>query len=246
MGFQLGCLYEPPLSGGDASYLRYLRRLLNSPPRLLSRPARNEDGSTGQPFYSAADLDLLLYWEPERPFWQRWLGITPASQVINRTSASVLVVRRPRRPLRRVLLILRIHKADAAAIQWLGRFARKANLDLFILPFIPSLPGMYSQGRISLQPEVVLAGNTPSGAELRHLASLCANWNIRSTLLLHDSAPQERIEWAITASDCDLVILSDEPYHWLHRRYWGELLKTVLRQCDRPVLIAKEGAVHGT
>lgn len=234
-GFRLGCFYEPPLPENGAAYMRYLSRLLNSPPQLLS----NGDGADGQALYDETDLDLLLYWEPERPWWQRWLGWTPAIGVVERSPASVLVVRRPRWPLRRILLILRADVTDEAAIQWLGQLAGSVRVELFILPIIPPLPAMYSHGSIPLQAEVVLAPNTFSGAQLRRLVSLCALWGIEAQLLLHDSEPQRRIEWAARTSDCDLVLLSHEPHHWLHHRFLGELVRPLLRRADRPVLVAR-------
>ncbi len=234
-GFRLGCFYESPLPENGAAYMRYLSRLLNSPPQLRS----NKDGMDGQALYDETDLDLLLYWEPERPWWQQWLGGTPAIGVVERSPASVLVVRRPRWPLRRILLILRADETDEAAIQWLGQLVGSVHVEVFMLPIIPPLPGMYRGGSISLQTEVVLAPNTFSGAQLRRLASFCATWGIQSRLLLHASEPQQRIEWAARTSDCDLVLLSHEPHHWLHRRFLGELVRPLLRRADRPVLVAR-------
>jgi hypothetical protein len=235
-GFRLGCFYEPPLPENGAAYMRYLSRLLNSPPQLLS----NGDGVDGQALYDKTDLDLLLYWEPERPWWQQWLGWTPAIGVVERSPVSVLVVRQPRWPLRRILLILRADETDEAAIQWLGQLAGSARVDLFVLPIIPPVPAMYRHGSVPLQAEVVLSPNTFSGAQLRHLVSLCADWGVKGRLLLHDSEPQRRIEWAANTSDCDLVILSDEQCHWLQRRFLGELVQPLLRRADRPVLVARK------
>lgn len=237
-GFRLGYFYEPPLPENGAAYLRYLSRLLNSPPRLLSwLPGNGADGHTAQ---EGTDLDLLLYWEPERPWWQRGLGWTPAIRVVERSQASVLVVRRPRWPLRRILLILRADETDEAAIQWLAQLAGSVRVELFVLPIIPPLPAICSHGSIPLQAEVVLAPNTFSGAQLHRLVSLCAAWGIEVQLLLHDREPQRRIEWAARTSNCDLVLLSHEPHHWLHHRLLGELVRPLLRRADRPVLVARD------
>jgi hypothetical protein len=88
------------------------------------------------------------------------LGWTPAIGVVERSPASVLVVRRPRWPLRRVLLILRADVTDEAAIQWLGQLAGFVRVELFVLPIIPPLPAMYRHGNVPLQSDVVL---TPNG-----------------------------------------------------------------------------------
>ena len=240
----MGCFYEPPLPENSAAYLRYLGRLLNSPPRLLPRLPESGVVADRQSVYGAADLDLLLYWEPQRPFWQRWLGWTPAIRVVERSPTSVLVVRQPRWPLRRILLILRADETDEAAIQWLERLVGSVRVELFVLPIIPPLSAMYRLGSLPLQAEVVLAPNTFSGAQLYRLASLCSAWGIEARLLLHDSEPQYRMEWAVHASNCDLVLLSHDPDHWLHRRFLGDLIRPLLRRTDRPVLIAKNTSAN--
>lgn len=243
MGLKLDCLYEPPLASNEAGYLRYLGRLLNSPPRLVSQQSGTEAANKSQ-----LDPDLLLYWEPKRPFWQRWLGITPAVGVVNRTTSSVLVMKhvakkRPFWPIRHILLILRAHQTDEAAIYWLGKLAQSAHIDLFILPIIPSVPAMYRYGRIPLDIEVLLATNTFSGAQLRCLANLCQEWGIQGELLWQNSEPQQRIAWAAATTDCDLIVLSDEPYSWAHRHLLGELVRPLLQRGNRPIFIARPA--HG-
>jgi nucleotide-binding universal stress UspA family protein len=66
-----------------------------------------------------------------------------------------------------------------------------------------------------------------------------AAWEIRATLLLRDSEPRRRIAWAVAATNCDLIVISEEPYHWLQRRFLGELIRPLLRRADRPVLVAR-------
>ncbi len=243
IGLKLDCLYEPPLTTIKAEYLRYLGRLLNSPPRLINQQLGTEEASNAQ-----LDSDLLLYWEPKRPFWQRWLGINPALSVVNWTTSSVLVIehsakKRPYWPIRRILLILRAHETDKAAISWLGKLARSTHAKLFVLPIIPSVPAMYRYGRIPLDVEVLLATNTFSGAQLHHLAKLCQQWGILGELLLRNCEPQQRIAWAMAASDCDLIILGDEPYSWIHRRLLGELVRPMLQSAHCPILIARSQSI---
>jgi hypothetical protein len=236
----LGCLCEPPLPYEEAAYLRYLSHLLDSPLQMLPRQPENGVEPGWQGTNDSAGLDLLLYQEPERPWWQRWLGWTPASRVIDHNHSSVLIVRRPRWPLRRILLILRGHETDEAAVQWLGRVARPARAEVIVLPIIPPFPVMFRHGSLPLQAEVLLSPNTFSGVQLRRLASLFTHWDIETQILLNDSEPQARIEWALQTSGCDLVILSDESYHWIHRQFLGELVRPLLRKGDRPILIAKD------
>lgn len=244
MSLRFASLSESPLSDNEMAYAHYLSRLLNSPPgSLLPRLATKR--ATGGPLTQEDDdLDLLVYWEPERPWWKRWLGLTPAVRVADQTRASVMVVRQPRWPLRRILLILRAHETDEIAIRWLARLARPAEADVFLLPIIPPVPALYRHGSIPLQAEVLLAPNTFSGMQIRRLELLCASWNIQGTLLMHDSHPQQRMKWATAASDCDLIIISDEPYHWIHRWFLGELVRPLLRaNSDRSLLLARPATV---
>ncbi len=237
LGLKLDCLYQAPLAQVQADTTRYLGRLLNSPPRLLTPDEHRASSEALLP------PDLLLYWERERPYWQRWFGICPALRLVENAPSSVLIMRQPRQhrtwTLKRVLLILRAHPTDDAAIQWVQRLATAVPLTLFVLPVIPPIPAMYRYGQIPLQADVVLSPNTYSGAQLRRLAALCQQWGARGELLLQDDEPKRRINWAANASECDLIIISAEPYHWLHRRFLGELVRPLLRHIGCPVLIAK-------
>lgn len=231
---KVDCLYQAPLAQTEADTMRYLGRLLNSPPRLLTQ---DEVERVNPP-------DLLLYWEPERPCWQRWFGICPALRLVENAPSSVLVMRQAHKhrawTLKRILLILRAHPSDEAAIQWVQRLATAARADVFVLPIIPPIPAMYRYGQIPLQAEVILSPNTYSGAQLRRLAALCQQWGVGGELLLKDHEPDRRMAWAADSSQCDLIVISEEPYAWLQRRFWGELVRPLLRHVHRPILIAKE------
>ncbi len=240
VSLKLDCLYQAPLAQVEADTLRYLGRLLNSPPRLLTK---DEHQATSD---ASAPPDLLLYWEPERPCWQRWFGICPALRLVENAPSSVLVMRQVHKhhawSLKRILLILRAHPSDDAAIQWVQRLATAAHADVFVLPIIPPIPAMYRYGQIPLQTEVVLSPNTYSGAQLRRLAALCQQWGVDGELLLKDNEPDRRMTWAADSSQCDLIVISEEPYRWLHRRFLGELVRPLLRHINRPILIAREPA----
>lgn len=241
--FHLGCWHDAPLSDEGAAYAHYLSYLLDSPLHLLSELTDSKEEMSSLAADKGAELDLLLYWEPKRPWWQRLLRSSPAFSVVDHAPTSVLVINQPHYPLRRILLILRANKTDGAAVEWLGRLARPARAEVIVLPIVPPIPTLYRYGSIPLQAEVLLSGNTFSGAQLRHLISLCEMWGLRGTLLLDNSEPQRRIKWAVTASDCDLVIISGEPYHWLYRRMFGEIVRPLLIRSTRPVLIANNGPV---
>ncbi|MBK8899772.1 MAG: universal stress protein [Anaerolineaceae bacterium] len=244
VSLKLDCLYQEPLARAEADTMRYLGRLLNSPPRLLTPDELQAASDAAEP------PDLLLYWEPERPRWQRWFGICPALRLVENAPSSVLIMRQAHKlrswSLKRILLILRAHPSDGTAIEWVQRLATAAHADVYVLPIIPPIPAMYRYGQIPLQVEVVLSPNTYSGAQLRRLVGLCQQWGVHGELLLKDSEPDRRMAWAADSSQCDLIIISEEPYPWLHRRFLGELVRPLLRHVHRPILIAREQASpHG-
>jgi hypothetical protein len=233
---RVSCLCEPPLPPAQSSYLEHLGVQLKSPVRII--PGRKETRSI--PLIEPGDLDLLVYCEPDRPWWQRWLGWTPAIGLMSRTRASVWLVRQPRWPLKRILLILRGHESDYLALHWLDRLVRPKRTELFALPIIPPVPAMYRHDSLPLLPGVLLGFNAVSVPQLSDLAKRCAGWGINGTLLLHDQAPRRRIEWAMAASDPDLILIGAEPFPWIQRRLFGELERPLLGSADRPVLVAQK------
>jgi len=58
--FRPGCFYKPPLPENGAAYLRYLSRLLNSPPRLLPTLSGNGKASRQRRLYGVLGLFFFL------------------------------------------------------------------------------------------------------------------------------------------------------------------------------------------
>ena len=65
-----------------------------------------------------------MFGEPERTWLEMLLTGQPCGQAIAQSSTSFLLARRPRWPIRSILLILRIEKTDEAAVDWLARLAQ--------------------------------------------------------------------------------------------------------------------------
>lgn len=235
---RIGSVLEPPITNEWVAYIHYWSRLLDSPPCLLSPDDTKNLGEDDQSIEEKGRLELLLYQKPEQVWWQRWLRGRMAERMVARAPCSVLVAERPNWPLRRILLILRGHESDEAAIQWVGKVAAATRAQLFILPIIPAAPKLYSRGKIPLLPELLLAPNTYSGQQLHRLLALSQQWGVRSLLLLHPAAPAKRIRWAILQSRCNLIVISKESNDWFHRWFFGTLTGLLLRGAERPVLLA--------
>lgn len=237
---RIGSILEPPITNEWVAYTHYWSHLLDSPPCLLSTDDTKILGEDERGMEENGRLELLLYQEPEQLWWHRWLRGRTAERIANRAQCSVLVARRPHWPLRRILLILRGHESDEAAIQWVGRLAVSTQAQLFVLPIVPAAPNLYRHGNIPLPPEILLAPNTYSGQQLHRLLALSKQWGLRTLLLLRATPPAERIRWAILQSRCNLVIISKEPGDWFHRWFFGTLTGLLLRGLERPVLLAHE------
>lgn len=234
---RIGSVLEPPITNEWVAYTHYWSRLLDSPPCLLSTDNTKVLDEDGQGMEENGRLELLLYQEPEQVWWQRLSG-SAAERIADRAHCSVLVARRPQWPLRRILLILRGHESDEAAIQWVGRLAAATQARLFILPIVPAAPNLYRRENLPLLPEMLLAPNTYSGQQLHRLLASSEQWGIRSMLLLRATAPAERIRWAISQSQCNLIVISKEAGGRLRRWFFGTLTGLLLRGVERPVLLA--------
>lgn len=169
----------------------------------------------------------------------RWLTFGSIERrIVETIPTSVLVVRKPRWPLKKVLLVARCEETDEAGARWAIRLARASGAHVTILPIMPPLPALYQVGL-----EELLTPNTVSGSQLRQLARQMEQWDIASTLCVRQGDPDWQIREEATENDYDLIVISAERSGRLQRLLLGELVGPLLSWLDRPVLIAKRGQV---
>ncbi|MCA9958372.1 MAG: universal stress protein [Anaerolineales bacterium] len=237
---RLACVQMNPLLVSVAPYAQYLCKLLAG--RLtMSAWERHQMGDLAEHLECVArQCDLLVFAEPEQSVLERVLAIRPGCQTAVSCPTSVLVARQPRWPLERVLLVVRADGGDETAVAWAGKLTQASGAELTILAVAPALPVMYSLSRnVQVGMDVLLAPNTHSGAQLRHIAQQLAAWDVSGLLRLHQGEPDWQIRWEVEAGDYDLVIIAAERHGRFHRLVLGELVGPLLHWIERPLLVAR-------
>ncbi len=219
------------------AYGQYIGDLLGGQTAYLEMSETNGIDTFKQ---AACACDLAVFGEPT-PTLTTWLrhGRT-ACKAAQQTPTSILIARQPRWPIQKILLVLRVEATDQAAVNWVCRLARPSGADVTILPIVPSLPAMYSQGaQVQTELGVLLSPNTPSGRQIRHLAQQFVEWEITGTMRLRQGEPNWQIQTETTETAYDLVVIGAEPHPRWQRWLLGELVSPLLRWAFMPVLVAK-------
>lgn len=236
----IACVQMNPSETLFAAYASYLGGMLAD--QVMITPGKHSDKKELVTLLHelAQQCELLVFEEPERPLWARLLAIWPGCQTAVSCHTSVLVVRQPHWPIKRVLLIVRADGGDEMAVQWAGRLVYGSGAELTILTVVPALPAMYSfSHNVQAGLDVLLAPNTNSGCQLRQIAQQLAGWHVGGTLRLRQGEPDWQIRLEVEEGDYDLVIIAAERNGRLHRWLVGDLVTPLLHWIDRPVLIAK-------
>ena len=202
----------PDSNKGDAvrEYAQYLRDLLGG--QICYEPMVSKEG-VGRIKLAVANCDLIVFGEPEQSWLETLLTGQPCDRAIAQSPTSFLLARRPRWPIRSILLILRIEKTDEAAVDWLARLAQPGKTAITILPIVPSLPAMYSQGTgVQAGLDVLLSPNTPSGRHLRHIAEQLKQWQIEGNMRLRQGEPDWQIWQEVVEGNYDLILIGAEPH----------------------------------
>ena len=232
-------VYLPDSAKGAVvqEYAQYLRGLLGG--RICYEPmlSKEDVARIGQ---ASTNCDLIVFGELEQSWLETLLTGRPCKRAIAQSSASFLLARRPRWPIKTILLILRIEGTDKAAADWLARLVQPDETAVTILPLVPSLPAMYSLGnRVQTGLDALLSPNTPAGNYLRYIAQQLEQWQIEGNLHLRQGEPDRQIRDEVMEGNYDLVLIGAEPRGRFYRLLLGELVAPLLRWIDRPLLIAQ-------
>jgi nucleotide-binding universal stress UspA family protein len=189
---------------------------------------------------ASTNCDLIVFGEPQQSWLETLLTGRLCKQAVAKSSISFLLARRPRWPIRHILLILRIEETDEAAAAWLAHLVQPGKAAVTILPLVPSLPAMYSLGnRVQTGLDLLLSPNTPSGNYLRYVAQQLKHWQIDGILHLRQGDPDRQIRDEVMEGNYDLVLIGAEPRGRFYRALLGEMVKPLLCWIDRPLLIAQ-------
>ena len=218
-------------------YAHYLRGVLGG--RICYEPMLSKE-DVGCIRQASTNCDLIVFGEPQQSWLETLLSGRPCDQAVANSSTSFLLARRPRWPIKRILLVLRIEETDEAATTWLARLVQPGKTAVTILPLVPSLPALYRLGNpVQTGLDVLLSPNTPSGNYLRYVAQQLKHWQIDGNLHLRQGDPDRQIRDEVADGNYDLVLIGAEPYGRLFRALLGEMVKPLLRWIDRPLLIAR-------
>jgi nucleotide-binding universal stress UspA family protein len=152
---------------------------------------------------------------------------------------AALVVREPRWPIDRILLLLCGQEKDHAAIDWVLHLAHKAHGQVAVLAVVPPVPAMYGH-----RPGIgdglpgLLTANSPLGQQMRQVARNLVAWEIDATLRLREGRPAVQIQRELAAGDYDLVAVAGRPCSAVQRWLQGDEASDVLHWTNRPVLVS--------
>jgi hypothetical protein len=184
-------------------------------------------------------VDLLIFRSPDPPLIKRLL-LEPAEQsYVNKFPTSLLVVREPHWPIRKILLVLHDPQNDDSALTWSIRFARPSRAAVTILPLLPAPPGMFAQMQTRHSIAELLARDYPLGAQLRRSAQQLAEWNIDGKLKLRNEPPDQQVRCEVMEGNYDLIIVGAQTQNTISRWILGQLVNPLLQWADRPLLITK-------
>jgi nucleotide-binding universal stress UspA family protein len=184
--------------------------------------------------------DLIIFKGPGQSLLKRLILEPQENKLVDLVSASLLVARGPRWPLKRILLVIRNEATDQDAVDWVIRLAHPSDAEVTVLPLITPGPQMYRyDNRMQYSLSSLLSTDCSFGRKLRWIAHRLVDWDIEGTLRLREEPPFWQIRCEAIEGDYDMVIIANEPPNRVWRWLLGELVNPLLSWADRPILIAK-------
>lgn len=189
-----------------------------------------------------AKVDMVIYREPDQPLFRKLFTVSPENKLVDLLSSSLLCARKPRWPLKKILLVIRGEGADETAIDWTLRLAKQSGASVTVLPLIAHFPTIYAHMRPTMP--ALLTTEDTLGRKLRSVAHRLVDWEIEGSLRIREEMPSQQIRCETIEGNHDLIVIATEPPNRLRRWMVGELVDPLLSWADRPVLIAKSHNDH--
>ena len=210
-----------PANGAQA-YIQYIGGLLGNRPDYLA---------TGEDLVGQArhDCELILLWEPDLHLIEQVLSSTQDA-----SCPALLAVRRPRSPLKRVLLIVGSEASGDISVHWTICLARPSGAAVTVLAVAPGV----EHGTPCLEHGMpaLLATDTALGRHMRRVARRLLNWEIDGKLRLREGTLDQQVQLEVAAGDYDMIVAAAEPDEG---GLPGEMIGSLLWRADRPVLITR-------
>jgi len=223
------------------SYAQEIATLLNSRVSQFICQGESRDATlTLTTEVERLNSHLVIFSIPERSVNKRSVPKLNESTLLDQMPTSLLVVRNPRWPIEKMLLVIRNEDTDEAAIDWAVLMARRCDAAITVLPVVPPIPLMYAGlKRMNYSPTTLLASNCPLGRKIRQITHRLNEWEIKGMLRLCDETPDLLIQSEVSEGDYDLIVIASEPHNRIRKWVLGNMMNTLLKWTDRPVLIAQ-------
>jgi nucleotide-binding universal stress UspA family protein len=237
----LVCAHASPVAEEVLAFAHTLGRLLNGHVSAYSPVVGNDPNCRGLTRVIERNrYDLVILGERQQSFRQRLLSGPDYGKAAKYIDASLLVVRRPRWPLKRLLVVIQGKENDRLALDWAARLAPPSGASVTVLAVLPRVPAMYDRCvRMQQELDTLLTDNSALGLQLRQVTRWQAKWKLEGTLRVRKGIPDEQIYNEVAQVGYDLIVLAAKP----HERWWRwlsrDLAVSLLHWADRPVLIAK-------
>jgi hypothetical protein len=194
-----------------------------------------------------ADYDLLILGESNQPLIEQLLSEVAAGT--GWRSGSLLLARRPRWPLKRLLLVMQGQEVDNLVVDWVVRLARPSAAAVTVLRWLlPTSPPSKRQAPLQQGLNALLTADTALGQQMRRVSQRLVNGEIESRLRFYQGPPGQRIRRELAEGNYDLIATAAEPFKPSPRpkpqgrqfcHSTAELLASLLQWSEQPVLIAR-------
>jgi len=184
--------------------------------------------------------DLVIVGESSKSFCQQLFCSLADRTAADRLPVSVLIARRPRHPLRRLLLVLQGNTSDGEATEWTLRLAGSTGASVTALAVVPPPPAMYrGLARMDKGLAELLTTDTILGRQLRQVARRLANAQIEGTLRLRQGSPEWEIRREVLEGRFDLLVIAAAPQDRMQPWALGDLAILLMRTVNRSILVTK-------
>lgn len=184
--------------------------------------------------------DLVILSPSDQSFIERLISGPVERRAVDRLPTSLLIARKPRWPIQRILLLLNQDGSADAAVDWVVRLAQSAGARATVLAVVPPVPAMY-QGlsRMKQDLSTLLGTDTALGRQMRQVARRLVDENVDARLRLRQGQANWEGQHAILEEKCDLIVTAAEASGRWRRPLEADVVSSLLRRVDRPILIAR-------
>ncbi|UCC64360.1 MAG: universal stress protein [Anaerolineae bacterium] len=237
----LVCVQAGPAADELQNYAQAIGSLLDA--RLDGWPVAGDMDATLDALTKAteqADYDLIILGQLSQTLVQRLLSAVVAHMAPGWRPTSLLLARRPRWPLKRLLLVMQGQEVDNLVVDWVVRLARPSAAAVTVLRWV--LPtSSPSRGEVPAQQglNALLTADTALGQQMRRVSQRLVNWEIESRLRFCQGPPGQRIHRELAEGNYDLIAVAAELARTGlgKKSHLGELTTLLLCWADQPVLI---------